>query len=168
MIYPLPGCLTVDCGYRRSRIRKFVSVGAHAAHGLEQLGLLCHHRYRGANQGECQRHGAKLKRYGWQYIVVDIQWYEPAATGFDYRKNARLTMDAWGWLLPATNRFPSAANGVGFKALADYVHSKGLKFGIHILRGIPRQAVAENTRILGTSSPPGTSPIRTTHPKTAG
>ena len=92
----------------------------------------------------------KLKPYGWQYIVVDIQWYEPAATGFDYRKGARLTMDEWGRLLPATNRFPSAANGAGFKALADYVHGEGLKFGIHLLRGIPRQAVRENAPILGT------------------
>ena len=53
--------------------------------------------------------------------------------------------------MPAVNRFPSAANGQGFKPLADYIHSKGLKFGIHILRGIPRQAVAENAAILGTS-----------------
>lgn len=93
---------------------------------------------------------AKMKRYGWQYIVVDIQWYEPAATGFNYRNNAKLNMDKWGRLWPATNKFPSAANGVGFKALADYVHNKGLKFGIHILRGIPRQAVAENTPVSGT------------------
>ena len=53
----------------------------------------------------------KLKRFGWQYIVVDIQWYEPRATGYDYRRDARLVMDNWGRLLPAENRFPSAANG---------------------------------------------------------
>jgi hypothetical protein len=93
---------------------------------------------------------AQLKRYGWQYIVVDIQWYEPAATGFNYRKGAALSMDQWGRLLPAENRFPSAANGEGFQALANYVHQQGLKFGIHILRGIPRQAVAANTPIKGT------------------
>ena len=88
-----------------------------------------------------------LLRYGWQYIVVDIQWYEPKATGFDYRKNAELVMDGQGRLWPATNRFPSAVNGAGFKPLADYVHAKGLKFGVHLLRGIPRQAVARNTRV---------------------
>ncbi len=92
----------------------------------------------------------KLKSHGWQYVVVDIQWYEPAANSFDYRKNAALTMDDFGRLLPATNRFPSAANGIGFKALADYVHGKGLKFGIHLMRGIPRQAVVANTPIKGT------------------
>jgi hypothetical protein len=94
---------------------------------------------------------AKLKSHGWQYIVVDIQWYEPNATGFDYRKGAELVLDEWGRLWPATNRFPSSANGVGFKALAGYVHGKGLKFGIHLLRGIPRQAVRLNTPIKGTA-----------------
>ena len=94
----------------------------------------------------------KLKSHGWQYIVVDIQWYEPDAQSFDYRKGATLVMDEFGRLMPATNRFPSAVNGAGFKPLADYVHSKGLKFGIHLLRGIPRQAVALNTPIFGTTN----------------
>jgi hypothetical protein len=49
------------------------------------------------------------------------------------------------------NRFPSSANGAGFKPLADYVHSKGLKFGIHIMRGIPRPAVDKNLPIRGTT-----------------
>jgi alpha-galactosidase len=93
----------------------------------------------------------KLKAYGWQYITVDIQWYEPKAQSFQYRKDADLVMDEWGRLLPAQNRFPSAADSLGFKALAGYLHSKGLKFGIHIMRGIPRQAVTKNTPIKGTS-----------------
>lgn len=92
----------------------------------------------------------KLASHGWQYMVVDIQWYEPQAKGFNYRKNAKLEMDEYGRLLPAPTRFPSAAGGAGFKPLAEYVHSKGLKFGIHLLRGIPRQAVEANTPILGT------------------
>jgi lysophospholipase L1-like esterase len=89
----------------------------------------------------------KLMSHGWQYIVVDIQWYEPGATGFDYHNNAKLAMDEYGRLLPATNRFPGAVDGTGFKSLSDYVHGKGLKFGIHLMRGIPRQAVAENCQI---------------------
>lgn len=93
----------------------------------------------------------KLKAHGWQYIVVDIQWYEPQAQGHDYRKDAKLAMDEFGRLLPAPEKFPSAKDGVGFKKLADYVHSKGLKFGIHMMRGIPRQAVAQNTPIKGTN-----------------
>jgi hypothetical protein len=59
-------------------------------------------------------------------------------------------MDEYGRLIPAVNRFPTSANGAGFKPLADYVHRKGLKFGIHIMRGIPRQAVEQNFPIKGT------------------
>ena len=92
-----------------------------------------------------------LAKYGWQYIVVDIQWYEPNAQGHDYKPGAPLTMDEYGRLMPAVNRFPSSANGAGFRPLADYVHSKGLKFGIHIMRGIPRQAVEKNLSIKGTA-----------------
>ena len=65
--------------------------------------------------------------------------------------NAELVMDSYGRLLPALNRFPSAAGGKGFKPLADYVHRLGLKFGVHIVRGIPRQAVRANTPVLGTN-----------------
>jgi hypothetical protein len=93
---------------------------------------------------------AKLATHGWEYIVVDIQWYEPNANGFDYRKDAKLDLDEWGRLIPATNKFPSAVEGKGFKPLADYVHSLGLKFGVHLMRGIPRQAVAAKAPIKGT------------------
>ncbi len=95
---------------------------------------------------------ANLLPYGWNLITVDIQWYEPNASGFNYTPNASLTMDDYGRLLPATNRFPSAMGGLGFKPLADYIHSKGLKFGIHMMRGIPRQAVYQNTPVLGTTN----------------
>jgi len=91
-----------------------------------------------------------LASHGWRYIVVDIQWYEPNAQGHDYAPGARLAMDNYGRLLPAVNRFPSAADGTGFTHLAEYIHGKGLKFGIHVMRGIPRQAVEKNTPIKGT------------------
>ncbi len=91
-----------------------------------------------------------LKAHGWRYIVVDIQWYEPGAKSHDYRPDAVLTMDAHGRLTPALNRFPSAADGAGFKPLADYIHALGLKFGVHLMRGIPRQAVEKNLPVLGT------------------
>lgn len=92
----------------------------------------------------------KLLSHGWRLITVDIQWYEPHAVGHDYKKDAPLTMDDFGRLLPARNKFPSAADGSGFKPLADYVHAKGLLFGIHLMRGIPRQAVRNNAPIAGT------------------
>lgn len=88
-----------------------------------------------------------LKDYGWEYVVCDIQWYEPNAKNNDYNNFAPLNMDEYGRLMPAENRFPSAKNGNGFKPIADYCHSLGLKFGIHIMRGIPRQAVHADTPI---------------------
>ena len=90
-----------------------------------------------------------LKPYGWEYVVVDIQWYQPTAINHDYEAFSQLVMDEYGRLLPAENRFPSAANGAGFKPLADYVHSLGLKFGIHIMRGMPRMAAHQHLPIKG-------------------
>ena len=89
-----------------------------------------------------------LKKYGWEYVVVDIQWSAANAKNHEYEPFAELCMDEYSRLIPAENRFPSSAGGKGFAPLADYVHSLGLKFGIHIMRGIPRQAVHRNTKIL--------------------
>ncbi|NME83720.1 glycoside hydrolase family 27 protein [Clostridium sp. SM-530-WT-3G] len=91
-----------------------------------------------------------LKEYGWEYVVVDIQWYEPKGESCYYNAFTELNMDEYSRLIPAENRFPSSKGGKGFKPLADYIHELGLKFGIHIMRGIPRQAVHNNTKILGT------------------
>ncbi len=91
-----------------------------------------------------------LKQYGWEYVVVDIQWSAPNATCHEYEPFGELCMDEYSRLIPAVNRFPSAADGKGFAPLAEYVHSLGLKFGIHIMRGIPRHAVHNNLKIKGT------------------
>ncbi|MDQ0232562.1 glycoside hydrolase family 27 protein [Metabacillus malikii] len=102
-------------------------------------------------KGNAEYMAKYLKEYGWDYVVVDIQWYEPGAVSSVYRPFVPLEMDDYSRLIPATNRFPSAENGKGFKALGEYIHQLGLKFGIHIMRGIPRQAVHANTPILGTN-----------------
>jgi hypothetical protein len=92
-----------------------------------------------------------LKPHGWDIVTVDIQWYEPLAHTTQYRRGAVLEMDANGRLLPAPNRFPMTAATRSFKPLADYLHARGLRFGLHLMRGIPRQAVnRDNSPILGT------------------
>ena len=93
-----------------------------------------------------------LKPFGWEYIVVDIRWYvgNDKAHGYN-EKDPDYVLDQYGRFLPAVNRFPSAAGGKGFKPLADYLHKKGLKFGIHIMRGIPVIAVKQNLPIKGTN-----------------
>jgi hypothetical protein len=93
---------------------------------------------------------ANLKKFGWEYIVIDIRWYVDNDKAHGYNeKDPSFVMDEFGCFMPSPVRFPSAANGAGFKPIADYIHSKGLKFGIHIMRGIPKEAVKRNTPIQG-------------------
>ncbi len=53
-----------------------------------------------------------MKDAGYQYVVIDDCW--------------QVSRDAEGDIVPDAKRFPS-----GMKALGDYIHSKGLKFGIY-------------------------------------
>ncbi|HEY8934608.1 MAG TPA: NPCBM/NEW2 domain-containing protein [Cyclobacteriaceae bacterium] len=93
-----------------------------------------------------------LKQSGWEYIVVDIRWYVSNDKAHGYNEtDPQFNIDQYGRFIPAVNRFPSAANGKGFKPLADYIHSKGLKFGFHIMRGIPVIAVKQKLPVKGTS-----------------
>ncbi len=92
----------------------------------------------------------KLLAYGWEYVVVDIRWFvENDKAGGYNQTNPIYVYDDYGRYTPAVNRFPSAADGKGFKSLADYIHSKGLKFGIHIMRGIPKVAVDKKLPVKG-------------------
>jgi len=96
-----------------------------------------------------------LKEFGWEYVVVDIQWYSKhdriKMEEYQYIPFEEVRMDEYSRLLPCLERFPSAEGDNGFKPLADYIHSLGLKFGIHIMRGIPRIAAHTHTAIKGTS-----------------
>jgi alpha-galactosidase len=92
-----------------------------------------------------------LKGSGWQYIVVDMGWYVTNHSAGSNAQNAQFSMDDYGRFTPAVNSIPSAAHGAGFQPLAGYVHSLGLKFGIHILRGIPKEAVRKNLPIAESS-----------------
>lgn len=92
----------------------------------------------------------RLKSFGYEYAVCDIRWtvQNEGLCGYN-QENPVYTLDEWGRYLPAPSRFPSAAKGAGFKPIADYVHSKGLKFGIHIMRGVPKEAVAKKMPVKG-------------------
>lgn len=102
-----------------------------------------------------------LKSYGYEYVVVDFQWYYPheltskgtvfsqTVDPIDGSYSPNLCMDEYGRLMPYVEKFPSSVDGAGFKPLGDYIHSLGLKFGLHIMRGIPQEAVYKKTPILG-------------------
>ena len=97
-----------------------------------------------------------LKKYGWEYVILDIQWYA-YDTGtqrekYEYIPFSKLEMDPYGRLMPCPDRFPSSAGGRGFGPLAEYIHSLGLKFGIHIMRGVPRSAAEQHLPVKGTDA----------------
>ena len=109
----------------------------------------------------------RLLPFGYEYAVLDYCWFNPGPKGWDpnkwvtfdvdhFRTNAShnlyegLAIDQYGRAIPALNRFPSSDGGKGFSEIAAYVHSKGMKFGIHVQRGIPKEAVMKNTRVMGT------------------
>jgi hypothetical protein len=110
----------------------------------------------------------ELLPHGWDTVVIDYIWFfkTPGIPGDPTKRHGhpnirfkdsgepidRVEMDAHGRLLPAPERFPSAADGRGFKPIADQIHSMGLKFGIHIMRGIHRQAVWDKLPILGSTA----------------
>ncbi len=99
---------------------------------------------------------ANMKEFGWEYVVIDIEWFAHGAGSqrdkYQYIPFNELEMDEYGRLLPDPERFPSSANGAGFKPLADYVHALGLKLGIHIMRGIPRDAAHRHLPVKGTAT----------------
>lgn len=92
-----------------------------------------------------------LKSFGWKYVIVDMEWFVTNPTPEGNSKNSQFSLDDYGRYMPAPNRFPSAAKDMGFRLIADYVHSLRLNFGIHILRGIPKTAVERNLPIEGSS-----------------
>jgi alpha-galactosidase len=93
---------------------------------------------------------ASLRSYGWTYAVIDEGWYMADPFG-DHLADRKYQLDANGLLIPSAERFPSSTGDAGFRPLSDWVHRQGLKFGIHIVRGIPKAAVERSLPIAGSS-----------------
>jgi alpha-galactosidase len=93
-----------------------------------------------------------LLPHGWDTVVVDIQWYEPDPGTADYQEVSAPELDAWGRPQPAVGRFPSSAGGRGFADLAARIHGMGLRFGVHLMRGVPRRAAEERLPVLGSDA----------------
>ena len=85
---------------------------------------------------------SKLKKYGWEYICIDDSWFVGSVGGVE------CIVDQYGRLVART--YSSGSSG-DFKPFSDYIHSKGLKFGLWWFRGIPKTAYATNTPVKGTS-----------------
>jgi len=97
-----------------------------------------------------------LVKYGWEYVVIDIRWYcnHPSLGGGNYNQKGTqdYVLDEYGRYLPSPSRFPSCmqdGKNIGFKAIADQLHAMGLKFGIHIMRGVPKSVVGSSYKLKG-------------------
>ena len=113
----------------------------------------------------------KLLPFGWNFAVIDEGWYFENPGDRPTPDKLRYAIDPYGRYVPVPARFPSAAvagspaplgspadaplklpatiESTSFTALGAWVHAQGLKFGIHIIRGIPRAAVERNLPIEG-------------------
>ena len=85
-----------------------------------------------------------LLEYGYEYIVVDAGWYMPPRP---HAHDANASLDHYGRFVPFAQKFSR-----GFDTLAAELHAMGLKFGFHVVMGIPRLAVQRNSPILGINS----------------
>jgi hypothetical protein len=97
---------------------------------------------------------SKLKAAGYTTAVIDEGWY--MVNPEDRRTPDRLqySVDDYGRFIPVASRYPSALQGganTGFTALGSWIHANGLRFGIHIIRGIPRVSVERNLPIEGST-----------------
>ena len=113
----------------------------------------------------------KLLPFGWNYAVIDEGWFFENPSDRPTPDKLRYAIDPYGRYVPVPARFPSAVvpgspspqispsdathklsatiESTSFATLGEWVHSQGLKFGIHIVRGIPRAAVERNLPIQG-------------------
>ncbi len=92
----------------------------------------------------------RLRPHGYEYLVLDAGWYShfPIPDGEEFSKvktSIDTEIDEYGRVVAVPTLFPR-----GMKFIADRVHDAGCKFGIHIMRGIPRKAVELNTPVKGT------------------
>lgn len=93
---------------------------------------------------------AKLKPAGYEYFVIDNGWFaeyviEPGEEFTREKEASDVRLDGHARLLPSKVSFPN-----GLKPVIEHAHKLGIKFGVHMMRGVPRKAVALRQPILGT------------------
>jgi len=94
----------------------------------------------------------KLKPAGYEYFVIDNGWFGEYAlqpgTMYAAEKHAHdVNINEYGLFQPSKCYFPN-----GLKPIIDRCHELGLKFGVHLMRGVPRKAVELNLPIKGTTA----------------
>lgn len=91
-----------------------------------------------------------LEPYGYEYFVIDNGWFGEyelkEGSLYPLEKHASdVRLNEYGYVLPSKTYFPN-----GLKPLIERCHELGLKFGLHMMRGIPRKAYDLDLPIKGT------------------
>lgn len=124
----------------RTPVPTLHATGGPAPMGWSSWSFLRHHPT--AAGIEAQARALKtsgLASLGYRYVNLDDYWMACNTNGPE--------VDRYGRWIPDHAAFPS-----GIAAVARYVHSLGLKFGLYVTPGIPANAMRQNTRIDGTAS----------------
>ena len=134
----------------------FLTVQAHTAISKPPMGWNSYdsygvYLYEEAAKRNIEELAKRYKPFGYEYFVIDAGWFGEfklcPGTNFPTEKHALdVRINEYGLLQPSKTYFPN-----GLKVLADQAHSLGLKFGVHIMRGISRKSVKLNTKVQGTN-----------------
>ena len=141
----LTNCSDVDCGIsREDRDNRLFSIASRPLLGynfydgfdwcFNQTDVLFAVDYVASN----------LKPLGYTLIMIEYYWYLDLNSETMY-------LDQWGRPQPDPNRFSSSIGEQGFRQLGAYIHSKGLLFGLHTMRGVSHMAVKQKLSIFNTN-----------------
>ena len=91
----------------------------------------------------------KLQPAGYEYFVLDACWYADGDFMDNYRalKEGRerfMYIDEWGRFIGSPRTFPR-----GLRYLSDRCHEAGVRFGLHLMRGLPARALELNPPVKG-------------------
>lgn len=131
----------------QAEIKKLAQTPPMGWNSFDSYGVYLHEE---AAMKNLEAFAEKLKPHGYEYFVIDAGWFGEfklqEGTIYPAEKHADiLNFNEYGLLQPSKTYFPN-----GLQPIIDRCHELGLKFGIHLMRGIPRVAVEANTPIKGT------------------
>ncbi len=140
-------CVTTLAGKSQQSDAKLAQTPPMGWNSFDSYGVYLHEK---AAYDNLEAFAKKLKPFGYEYFVIDAGWFgefklQPE-TMFPAEKHAaKIKFNEFGLLQPSDTYFPN-----GMKPVIDRCHELGIKFGLHLMRGIPRAAVKANTPVKGT------------------
>ena len=137
------------------RRRKLKSLSATRSRSRRRwAGTVTMHFGDAVTEAEVLANAAWLKEHlqplGWDTVVVDFRWYDSKADGIRVQNPEGVTIDAIWPVHSADESFSlRRRRRTASTRSPTRLHAMGLKFGIHIMRGIPRGLLRQNPPIAG-------------------